>query len=260
MGEVAAEVGEMCTTKNIKNVSIVYLQSHSLLESSMEQFKKIKSRQASIVFLILIGIIFLIELVPIQFLILFGFIVFGVIKSNNPTLNNIMMKLSEIIMSKTQTNDDASEYAQTPNSMNKKTQTNDDASEYAQTPNSMNKKKKIGKILFVGLILLLVLYQSIIVIGAGETGVVSLFGKVRDEELRSGIHLVNPLVRVQTMSIRTEQYTMTVASGEGQISGDDSIKSLTKEGLDVNIDFTALYRLDEKMMKRKHQIFTARLV
>ena len=240
MGEVAAEVGEMCTTKNIKNVSIVYLQSHSLLESSMEQFKKIKSRQASIVFLILIGIIFLIELVPIQFLILFGFIVFGVIKSNNPTLNNIMMKLSEIIMSKTQTNDDASEYA--------------------QTPNSMNKKKKIGKILFVGLILLLVLYQSIIVIGAGETGVVSLFGKVRDEELRSGIHLVNPLVRVQTMSIRTEQYTMTVASGEGQISGDDSIKSLTKEGLDVNIDFTALYRLDEKMMKRKHQIFTARLV
>ena len=47
------------------------------------------------------------------------------------------------------------------------------------------------------------------------------------------------------MSIRTEQYTMSIAPAEGQVKGDDSISSLTKEGLDVNIDFTALYRLEE---------------
>lgn len=85
----------------------------------------------------------------------------------------------------------------------------------------------------------------IVVIDAGETGVYSLFGKVKDEELRSGFHLVNPLAKITHMTIRTEQYTMSIAPTEGQKKGDDSISSLTKEGLDVNIDFTALYRLEE---------------
>ncbi|MBP9749881.1 MAG: prohibitin family protein [Candidatus Pacebacteria bacterium] len=90
-----------------------------------------------------------------------------------------------------------------------------------------------------------VISWGIVIIGAGETGVYSLFGKVHDTEMRSGIHLIIPLARVDRMSIRTEQYTMSIAPSEGQVRGDDSITSLTKEGLEVNIDFTSLYRLDE---------------
>ena len=104
---------------------------------------------------------------------------------------------------------------------------------------------KIAKIIIPLLLVVLVLSFCVVIIDAGETGVVSLFGKVRDNELRSGFHLVNPLVKIQKMSIRTGQYTMSIATNEGQNKGDDSISSLTKEGLEVNIDFTALYRLDE---------------
>ncbi len=101
------------------------------------------------------------------------------------------------------------------------------------------------KMSILGLIGLWILFRFVVIIDAGETGVYSLFGKVRDNELRSGIHLVIPLSHIERMSIRTEQYTMSIAPDEGQVAGDDSISSLTKEGLEVSIDFTALYRLDE---------------
>jgi regulator of protease activity HflC (stomatin/prohibitin superfamily) len=47
------------------------------------------------------------------------------------------------------------------------------------------------------------------------------------------------------MSVRTEQYTMSIATNEGQRFGDDSIEALTKEGLKVYLDITVLYRLIE---------------
>lgn len=98
----------------------------------------------------------------------------------------------------------------------------------------------------LGLIVVIsILAASIVVVEAGETGVYSLFGKVRDQELSSGIHLINPLAKVTPLSIRTEEYTMSIVTGEGKRSGDDSIAALTKEGLNVELDITALYRLSE---------------
>lgn len=91
-----------------------------------------------------------------------------------------------------------------------------------------------------------ILASSIVVVDAGRTGVYSLFGKVDDEELSSGIHLINPLARVEMMSIRTEQYTMSKVPMEGQKPSDDSIASLTKEGLSVELDITMLYRVNEE--------------
>ena len=88
-------------------------------------------------------------------------------------------------------------------------------------------------------------FASIVIVDAGQTGVYSLFGKVKGEELRSGFHLVIPLAKVTKMSIRTEEYTMSVAHNEGKRIGDDSIAALTKEGLSVNLDMTVLYHLSE---------------
>ena len=108
-----------------------------------------------------------------------------------------------------------------------------------------NTKKNIAGIIIVVFALWL-FFASIVVIDAGETGVYSLFGKVKDKELKSGFHLVIPLAHVTKMSIRTEEYTMSIAQGEGRKYGADAITSLTKEGLSVDLDMTVLYRLNEE--------------
>ena len=104
---------------------------------------------------------------------------------------------------------------------------------------------KIAKIIILIILAIWIISWFVVIVGAGETGVVSLFGKVRDTELRSGFHLINPLVKIEKMNIRMDKYTMSIEANEGQKKGDDSISALTKEGLDVNIDFTALYHLEE---------------
>jgi regulator of protease activity HflC (stomatin/prohibitin superfamily) len=87
--------------------------------------------------------------------------------------------------------------------------------------------------------------MSVTIIGAGQVGVVSLFGKVNDNEIKSGFNLINPLASVNKMSVRTEEYTMSKAGTEGKKAGDDSISALTKEGLTVSMDVTAFYHLEE---------------
>ncbi len=104
------------------------------------------------------------------------------------------------------------------------------------------------KVLLLAAVLILaviLLFKSIVIIEAGYTGVYSLFGKVKDQELSSGFHLINPLAKVIPMSIRTEEYTMSIATGEGKRVGADAIAALTKEGLSVDLDITVLYHLEQ---------------
>lgn len=109
------------------------------------------------------------------------------------------------------------------------------------------KKIKFTVLGIIGLVIIFILISaSITVIEAGMTGVYHLFGKVRGQELHSGIHLINPLARVTEMSIRTEEYTMSSISGEGRRGDDDSISALTQEGLSVSLDMTVLYHLIEE--------------
>jgi len=105
--------------------------------------------------------------------------------------------------------------------------------------------KKIGLIIVALIILVIIIPLSIVIIPAGNTGVYHLFGKVRENELPSGFHLKNPLANVTKMSIRTEEYTMTAIIGEGQVQEADAISALTKEGLQVDLDITVLYHLEE---------------
>ncbi len=107
------------------------------------------------------------------------------------------------------------------------------------------KVKNTTGVIVIAVLGIILLANMIVIIPAGETGVYHLFGKVRDKEVSSGIHLINPLASIRLMSIRTEQYTMSIVSGEGQKTGDDSIEALTKEGLKVGLDMTILYHLVE---------------
>jgi len=81
-------------------------------------------------------------------------------------------------------------------------------------------------------------------IEAGSAGVQTLFGKVQDNILESGLHIINPLVEVHTFDIRTQNYTMSARSGEGQVQGDDAIRVLSSDGLEVTIDLSVLYKID----------------
>jgi len=80
-------------------------------------------------------------------------------------------------------------------------------------------------------------------IDAGQIGVKSLFGKVQDDVLSSGLNLVSPLVDVKSIDVRTQNYTMSGVHSEGDIAGDDAIRVLTADGLEVVIDLTVLYRV-----------------
>jgi len=60
-------------------------------------------------------------------------------------------------------------------------------------------------VLIVLIVLLFVLVRSARVVPPGHVGVVDLFGKVRNEALPSGLHLVNPLARVHRMSVQTSE-------------------------------------------------------
>src|SRR3989339_143037 len=110
----------------------------------------------------------------------------------------------------------------------------------------MNKTKHSLISIILLVLVFWLFFASIVIVDAGETGVYSLFGRVKDKELSSGFHLVIPLAKVAKMSIRTEEYTMSIAQGEGKRVGADAITSLTKEGLSVDLDMTVLYRLNEE--------------
>ncbi len=89
-----------------------------------------------------------------------------------------------------------------------------------------------------------ILLASVVQIGAGEVGVQSLYGSVSEAILESGLHLVNPLVEVKTFDKKTQNYTMSSVHDEGDKNGDDAIRVLTADGLEVIIDLTILYRVE----------------
>ena len=88
-----------------------------------------------------------------------------------------------------------------------------------------------------------ILVKCIVQIDAGQIGVKSLFGKVQNDVLQSGLHFINPLAEVRRLDIKTQNYTMSGVHDEGQKSGDDAIRVLTSDGLEVTIDLTVLYKL-----------------
>ncbi|MGF7078735.1 prohibitin family protein [Mucilaginibacter sp. UYCu711] len=103
-----------------------------------------------------------------------------------------------------------------------------------------------GIVTIVGLVILAlgVLSSTFKIIEPGKVGVQALFGKVQDNYLESGLHIINPLVDVTTFSIQTENYTMSARSGEGQVEGDDAIRVLSSDGLEVTIDLSVLYKVN----------------
>jgi hypothetical protein len=80
-------------------------------------------------------------------------------------------------------------------------------------------------------------------IDAGTVGVTTLYGNVQTGILTSGLNVINPLLDVVDFDIRTQNYTMSSSQNEGDQFGDDAIRVLSNDGLEVVIDLTVLYRV-----------------
>lgn len=102
---------------------------------------------------------------------------------------------------------------------------------------------RILKIVAIVILAVGILTSCIVQIEAGQIGVPTLFGKVNDEVLGSGLHFVNPFVVVRRFEGRTQNYTMSGLTTEGDQTGDDAIRVLTSDGLELSLDVSVLYRV-----------------
>jgi len=112
--------------------------------------------------------------------------------------------------------------------------------------NSQNQLSKFSTILKnVGFVVILlgVISSTFKQIEAGEVGVKALYGRVQPDILESGLHVVNPLLKITPFDIQTQNYTMSAIHDEGAQEGDDAIRVLSNDGLEVVIDLTVLYRI-----------------
>ena len=112
------------------------------------------------------------------------------------------------------------------------------ASAFLKSNPALEKFKPVGRLVGLVFIVLGVLTACIKQIDAGEIGVKVLFGSVQNDVLGSGLHFVNPLMDVKRLDVKTQNYTMSGVNDEGHKSGDDAIRVLTSDGLEVTIDLT----------------------
>ncbi len=106
-------------------------------------------------------------------------------------------------------------------------------------------KSYTNSIRIIGILVVLVgaSLSAVKQIEPGYVGVQKLFGKVNSNILESGLNVINPLVEVETFDVRTQNYTMSGIQDEGSQSGDDAIRVLSADGLEVIIDLTVLYKV-----------------
>lgn len=83
----------------------------------------------------------------------------------------------------------------------------------------------------MGLIVLILLFNSVTRVGTGQVGVLTLFGRVTGETLPEGIHLINPLKTNNQLSIQTQSIK-------------ESASTPSSEGLMMNLDTSLIYHLN----------------
>jgi regulator of protease activity HflC (stomatin/prohibitin superfamily) len=107
----------------------------------------------------------------------------------------------------------------------------------------LRKYRSMIKTAGVIIILIGMSIACVVQVEPGQVGVQKLFGKVNNNILESGLNIINPLVQVVMFDVRTENYTMSGVQDEGAKQGDDAIRVLTADGLEVVIDLTVLYKV-----------------
>jgi regulator of protease activity HflC (stomatin/prohibitin superfamily) len=114
-----------------------------------------------------------------------------------------------------------------------------------------NKGKRIFVFLVICFFIFLIGCDTYKVVPAGSVGVITRFGKIQNRIMMPGLNFKLPIIeRVTLLSTRLQEYTMSVATREGKVEGNDAITALTKEGLMVTLDLTAWFSLTPKEAPR----------
>ncbi len=108
---------------------------------------------------------------------------------------------------------------------------------------ALAKFKPVARLVGLIFIVLGIITSSVKQVDPGEVGVKILFGSIQKDVMASGLHFINPLLEVKMIDVKTQNYTMSGINDEGNKVGDDAIKVLTSDGLEVTIDLTVLYRV-----------------
>jgi prohibitin 1 len=105
---------------------------------------------------------------------------------------------------------------------------------YKNAKKRVNKSEASFALIGIAVALVIALSQSWTIIPAGHTGVIDFLGNVSDETLKPGVNLVNPMAKIEKMSIKTQELKelMSVPS---------------KEGLSVDLEISLLFKLDSDM-------------
>lgn len=101
-------------------------------------------------------------------------------------------------------------------------------------------------ITLVGVIIILT--QSYTIINPGEVGVQVLFGKVMDQTLADGFNLKNPFIEIIRFEVRLQEYTLSSLANEGDVYGDDAIKVITRDNLELTIDLSVWYTINSDLV------------
>jgi len=104
---------------------------------------------------------------------------------------------------------------------------------YTNAKKRMNKSEASFALIGIVVALLIALSQSWTIIPAGHTGVIDFLGNVSDNTLKPGVNLVNPMAKIEKMSIKTQELKelMSVPS---------------KEGLSVDLEISLLFKLNSE--------------
>ena len=121
-----------------------------------------------------------------------------------------------------------------------------------------NMTKNIGKYILVGLIILFLLvfmFKIYIVVDPGEKAVIfnKATGNLRVTP-NEGFYFLVPLIEEPTIyDMKARTYTMSIATLEGEIKGDDSLQALTSDGQNVLLDISIRYHPDLDNLDKLHR-------
>jgi regulator of protease activity HflC (stomatin/prohibitin superfamily) len=86
-------------------------------------------------------------------------------------------------------------------------------------------------LLIASIALLSSISRLLVIVPPGNIGVINFFGKVSDNTLNPGIHLMNPLAKVLYFSTRLKDVK-------------ENVDATSKEGLSLNLDVSLQYKID----------------
>ncbi|MBS3029772.1 MAG: prohibitin family protein [Dolichospermum sp. DET50] len=106
---------------------------------------------------------------------------------------------------------------------------------YLQTGRITSERTQLavrGITILIGSIALLAsISRLLVIVPPGNVGIINSFGKISDNTLDSGVHLVNPFAKVINFSTRLKDIK-------------ENIDTTSQEGLSLNLDVSLQYKLD----------------